>query len=99
MNGLKVTRLLACSAIGAVVNFDNERTIVFLLDSLDRACLKTVVVSLAFFRIDVIRHTTSVEHKHHTLPHRDYGRGEGRYVTPATQACAGGHNSPKPSNS
>jgi len=60
MNSCDGAHYLACSAIGAVVDFDEERTIVFLFDSLDRACLKAVIVFLAFFLLDDIRHTASV---------------------------------------
>ena len=60
VNSRDVAHGLACSAIGAVVDFDDEGTIVFLFDSLNWACLKAVIVSVAFFLVDDIRHTASV---------------------------------------
>jgi hypothetical protein len=60
VNSRDVAHGLARSAIGAVVDFDDERTIVFLFDSLNWACLKAVIVFVAFFLVDDIRHTASV---------------------------------------
>ena len=60
MNSCHVAHCLACSAVGAVVGFDEQRAIVFLFDSPNRACIKAVIVLLAFFLIDDIRHTASI---------------------------------------
>jgi hypothetical protein len=60
MNSCDVAHCLACSAIRAVVDFDDERTIVFLFDSLNWACLKAMIVFVAFFLVDEIRHIASV---------------------------------------
>jgi hypothetical protein len=59
MNGLVVTCWLAGTAVGAVIDFDGERTIFFLINSLDRAYFKAVIILLAFFLVDGVRHTTS----------------------------------------
>jgi hypothetical protein len=61
MNRCGVARHLACSTIRAVVNFDDERTIVFLFDSANGACLKAEIVFLASFLVDDVRHTASIE--------------------------------------
>jgi hypothetical protein len=60
VNSRDVAHCLACSAIGAVVDSDDERAIVFLFDSLNWACLKAVIVFIAFFLVDDIRHTAPV---------------------------------------
>jgi hypothetical protein len=60
MNSCHVTHCLTCSAIGAVVGFDEQRAIVFLFDSPNRTCIKAVIVFLAFFLVDDIRHTASI---------------------------------------
>ena len=56
MDGLELTNLLACSAIVAVVLFDEERAVLFLFDSRNRASLNAFVILLAFVLVDNVRH-------------------------------------------
>jgi len=56
MNGVEVAHRLTCPAIGAVVFFDEERTILFLFYSGNRTCLNAVIVFLAFVLVDNVRH-------------------------------------------
>lgn len=60
MNSGEVAHRFARSAIGAVVGLHDERAIFFLFDRLNGACLKAVIVFLAFFLLYDIRHTASV---------------------------------------
>jgi hypothetical protein len=93
VNRCDVAYCLACSAIGAVVDFDNERTIVFLFDSLNWARLKAVIVFVAYFLVDDIRHTASVGSGtlSPAVTFTGYRHGAERYVTFITQGCAAAH--------